>query len=115
MRELNITQTFFVSVLRHLHETPAGHITILNIAIGDISELDLLSIQTHWKELSKGTQAEQAEIHFHLIPAEVQCMGCFQKYHPLDKRILCPYCGSVGAKILTGEECYLESIETENE
>ncbi|HXD12380.1 MAG TPA: hydrogenase maturation nickel metallochaperone HypA [Anaerolineales bacterium] len=115
MRELNITQTFVASVLRHIHETPAGHVTTVNIAMGEISELDPLSIRSHWNNLIQGTQAEQAEIHFRLIPAEVQCMACFQKYHPLDKKILCPYCGSVGAKILTGEECYLESIETQNE
>ena len=115
MRELNIIQSFFASVLRHLHETSAGQVKILNIAIGEISELDPISIQTHWDELIKGTSAEQAEIHFRLIPAEVQCMGCFQKYHPLNKKILCPFCGTVGARILTGEECYLESIETENE
>jgi len=115
MRELNITQIFLASVIRRLQETRTEEITTLNIAIGEISELDPIAIRTHWNELTKGTPTEQAEIHFRLIPAEVQCMGCFQKYHPLDKKILCPYCGSVGAKILTGEECYLESIELENE
>jgi hydrogenase nickel incorporation protein HypA/HybF len=115
MRELDITQIFFARAIRRLRETPAEQITILHIAIGEISELDPISIQTHWDELIKGTSAEQAEIQFRLIPAEVQCMGCFQKYQPLNKKILCPYCGSVGAKILTGEECYLESIETKNE
>jgi len=87
MRELNITQTFFASVLRHLQEASAGQAKTLNIAIGEISELDPISIQTHWDELIKGTRAEQAEIHFRLIPAELQCMGCFQKYHPLNKKI----------------------------
>ena len=115
MRELNITQIFLAGVIRRLQEAHTGQVTAVNIAIGEISELDPISIRTHWNELIQGTQAEQAEIHFRLIPAQVQCMGCFQKYHPLDKQILCPYCGSVGAKILTGEECFLESIEMENE
>jgi Zn finger protein HypA/HybF involved in hydrogenase expression len=42
-------------------------------------------------------------------------MVCFQKYKPLEKEIFCPYCKSVGAKILAGEEFYLESFEEENE
>jgi Zn finger protein HypA/HybF involved in hydrogenase expression len=38
-------------------------------------------------------------------------MACFQKYHPEGGEIHCPYCGSFGAKILSGEEFILESIE----
>ena len=113
MRELNIALTFLAKVIQHINETHAKHAAVIHIAIGEISELDPASFQTHWKELSKGTPAEHAQLHFRLISAEVQCMACFQKYHPRDQKISCPYCGSVGAKILTGEECYLESIETE--
>lgn len=113
MREFVVTQTFLKKVLQHLHEDPANRAITIHIALGEMSELDPASLQTHWTELSKGTSAEPAQLHFRLITAEVQCMACFQKYHPLDKKISCPYCGSVGAKILTGEECSLESIETE--
>jgi Zn finger protein HypA/HybF involved in hydrogenase expression len=35
-------------------------------------------------------------------------MVCFLKYHPGDKETACPQCKSVGAKILSGEEFYLE-------
>jgi len=115
LRELNITQTFIDKVIRHVTETHSKRAIIIQIALGEISELDQTSIQTHWTTLSKGTSAEHAQLHLRLIVAEVQCMACFQKYHPSDKKISCPYCGSVGAKILTGEECYLESIETEYE
>ena len=115
LRELNITQTLLDKVNRQAHETNSQRITTIHLALGEISELDQTSIQTHGNELSKGTPAEHAQLHFRLIPAEVQCMACFQKYHPVNQKIVCPYCGSVGAKILTGEECILDSIETENE
>ena len=111
MYELNITRTFLDKVIRQLSEAHAKHVTAIHIALGEISELDQTAIQTHWVELSKSTPAEHAQLHFRLITAEVQCMACFQKYHPVDKKISCPYCRSVGAKILTGEECYVESIE----
>ena len=115
MRELNITQSFLAKVIRHINESHSKRATIIHIAIGEISELDQATLQNHWTELSKGTSAEHAHLQFRLIPAEVQCMACFQKYHPVNQKISCPYCGSVGAKILTGEECTLESIETEHE
>jgi hydrogenase nickel incorporation protein HypA/HybF len=115
MREFDIARIFLDKVLHHLSETHSKRATTLHLALGEISELDPASLQSHWTELSQGTPAEHAQLHFRLIPAEVQCMACFRKYHPVDKKISCPYCGSVGAKILTGEECYLESIETEHE
>jgi len=110
MRELQSTQTILKrSLLR------AGKAKIKNVylAIGEIAELNQSLIQQHWNELSKGTPAEQAALHFRLIKAEVQCMACFGKYHPVDGKIHCPHCGSYGAKVLAGEELALESIELE--
>ena len=111
MRELPSTQTILKKSLLQ-----AGTIKIKNVylALGEITELDQSLIQQHWNDLSKGTPAEQAELHFRLIKAEVQCMACFEKYHPVDGKIHCPHCGSYGAKVLSGEEFILESIELES-
>jgi len=110
MREFQSTQTILQkSLLR------AGNTKIKNIylALGEIAELNPSLIQQLWNDLSKGTSAEQAQLHFRLIQAEVQCMACFGKYHPVDGKIHCPNCGSYGAKVLSGEEFTLESIELE--
>lgn len=93
----------------------AGRIAGVHIVVGEISEIRRELFQADWAELSRNTPAEGAQIQFKTMAAEVQCMACFQKYHPEDGEIRCPYCGSFGAKILSGEEFYLESIETENE
>ena len=111
----DITQTFINKVIRQIYETQSTRVKNIHIALGELTDLDPASIQSHWNQLAKGTLAEHAQLHFRLIPAEVQCMACFSKYQPVDKKILCPYCGSFGAKILTGEECTLESIETEHD
>ena len=113
MRELQSAQTILEKSLLHLDGDK--HIKDVHIVIGEISELDQNLIQQHWSELSKGTPAEQAQLHFRLIKAEVQCMACFSKYSPADGKIHCPHCGSYGAKILAGEEFYLESIELDND
>lgn len=115
MRELEATKFVLNQALLQARQSKAKQITHLHLLLGEISELDQNSIQKNWKELSTGTPAESAQLHFRSITAEVQCMSCFQKYHPENGRFVCPYCGSVGAKILTGEEFSIESIETENE
>ena len=114
-RELQIIKSIFDKVMNQTREFSSTCIMHVHLVLGEISELDQDSIQEHWTELSKGTSLEQAQLHFRFIDAEAQCMSCFQKYHPKDQKILCPNCGSVGAKILSGEEFYLESIEADHE
>ena len=111
MRELESTQTL---LKRSLAQAGNAKITNIYLALGEIAELNPSLIQRHWHELSEGTPAEQAQLHFRLIQAEVQCMACFGKYHPVDGKIHCPNCGSYGAKVLSGEEFILESIELES-
>jgi len=109
MRELQSTQSILNKLLSQLQNSK--RIKNVTLALGEISELDQDLIRQHWIQFSKGTPAEQAQLHFRLIQAEVQCMACFSKYHPADGKIHCPYCGSYGAKVLSGEEFYLESME----
>lgn len=109
--ELEAAKSILAKALQRASESNTHQITKLHIAIGEIAELDRDLIQSHWREISKGTLAEQAQLHFRLITAEAQCMACFQKYHPEGGEIHCPYCGSFGAKILSGEEFTLEAIE----
>ncbi|HSB03077.1 MAG TPA: hydrogenase maturation nickel metallochaperone HypA [Anaerolineales bacterium] len=114
-RELAATQSILAKALLKARESDAKHIKTLQLALGEISELDQQSIQKHWSEISQGTPAEHAQLHFRFIEAEVQCMACFAKYHPLNGEIHCPHCGSYGAKVLSGEEFTLEAIELDHE
>jgi hydrogenase nickel incorporation protein HypA/HybF len=111
MREFPATLSILAKALLKARASNAKRIKAVHLAMGEIAELDQNAVQGHWEELSKGTPAEQAQLHFRLIPARVQCMACFSEYDPIDGKIHCPYCGSYGAKVLRGEEFYLESIE----
>jgi hydrogenase nickel incorporation protein HypA/HybF len=111
MREIETIRSILMQVLQRANSHP---VVDVNLVLGEIADISDATIRQHWVELSQGTLAEQARLHFRFINAEVQCMACFEKYHPLDKIIHCPYCGSYGAKILTGEEFRLESIELDH-
>ena len=114
MRQLYAIQSVLAKALLQARQSDK-RVRSLQIALGEIAELDPHLFQRQWEELSKGTPAERAQVHFRSIKAEVQCMACFEKYHPLDGKIHCPFCGSYGAKVLSGEEFHLESIEWEDE
>ena len=109
MHEFESTQRVLKKSLLQVRD--ATRIKTVHLLVGEVADLDQNLIQKYWRELSRDTLAEHAQLHFRLIKAEVQCMACFSKYQPLHGRIHCPYCGSYGAKILSGEEFDLESIE----
>ena len=99
------------NALAQIEESSARRVKEVRFALGEIAEVGQQAISSYWVEFSKGTPAESAQLRFRLITAEVQCMACFRKYHPEGGVIHCPHCGSFGAKILSGEEFYFESIE----
>ncbi len=112
MRERESTKVLFDQVIQ---KTSTARVRRIGIALGEICELDQNAVQQYWHELSKGTPLERAQLDFRLITAEVQCMACFKKYHPVGGTIHCANCGSFGAKILSGEEFYVEHIEMDDE
>lgn len=114
-REFAAIQSILAKALLQARASNARGIQRVQLALGELSELDQHSMQRHWDELSQGTSAERTRLDFRFIQAEVQCMACFAKYHPQNGEIHCPQCGSYGAKILAGEEFYLESIELADE
>jgi hydrogenase nickel incorporation protein HypA/HybF len=114
MRQLYTIQSILAKALLKARES-GKRVRSLQLVLGEIAEIDPRSVQEQWGELTKGTPAERAQLHFRFIKAEVQCMACFMKYHPLNGKIHCPYCGSYGAKVLAGEEFFLESIELDDD
>ena len=85
----------------------------IHLVIGELVDMTDESIQSNWYRTTIGTLAEGATLHARRVPAELQCMACFQKYHPDNVEFSCPRCGSVGAKVITGEEFSVESVDLE--
>ncbi|MBK6791782.1 MAG: hydrogenase maturation nickel metallochaperone HypA [Anaerolineales bacterium] len=80
----------------------------IKLAVGELL-LHEMKIEQEWKELTTSTPLENMKLNIRVIPAQQQCMWCFLVYHPGEKETICPQCRSVGAKILSGEEFYLEA------
>ena len=94
-----------------LRRTSGGRIKGIHLVIGELVNMTDESIWASWNNITKGTLAEGATLHIRRVPAELQCMACFQKYHPDSAEFSCPRCGSVGAKVITGEEFSVETVD----
>ncbi len=113
MHELYATQAILDKALEKAAEQSARRITNIYLVLGELSTYREDSVQFYWAEVCKDTVAAGAALHFRRVPAEMQCMACFTRYHPEDGEIVCPSCGGTGAKILQGEEFYMEALDVD--
>jgi hydrogenase nickel incorporation protein HypA/HybF len=100
------------SILNNVLQRASGQrITGIHIVVGELVNMADESIRAAWNTIAKGTPVEGATLHIIRVPAELQCMACFQKYHPDSTKFSCPRCGSVGAKVISGEEFSVETVD----
>ncbi|MCZ2126636.1 MAG: hydrogenase maturation nickel metallochaperone HypA [Anaerolineales bacterium] len=114
MHELPAAQALLKIALERAEKANAKQIVALYIVVGELSSMVDDSVQFYWETIAKDTIAEKATLRFRRVSAELQCMICFHKYRPSQSELICPQCGGVGAKIISGEEFFLEAIDVEN-
>jgi len=113
LHELPASQSILEIILRHAEQAHAKRVTDVYLVIGQLATLMDDSIQFYWDIIAEGTPAQGARLHFKRIPAQLQCMVCFEKYSPNVEEIRCPNCDSVGVKVIAGEEFFVEAIDVE--
>jgi Zn finger protein HypA/HybF involved in hydrogenase expression len=79
----------------------------VHFVVGELIHFNDLQITQQWNESPLG----QIPLTIRRVPVVQQCMTCFEKYQPVRAEVSCPRCGGVGAKIISGEEFYLESFD----
>ena len=110
MHELSVTQTILNVALEHADTREVKHV---NLLIGEFSDEREESIRFYWNELAKGTSAQDAQLHFQRVDAEMKCLACELIFHPDNEIFACPTCGSLRLKLLSGGDVRLESIDVE--
>jgi len=115
MHELAVTESMLEIALRHAQSARAQRITALYLVIGQLSSIVDDSVQFYWDIISQHTIAEGACLHFKRIPVELSCLDCHHQHSPSNSDFICPACGSLRQKVVSGEEFYLEAIDIEGE
>ena len=113
MHEMPITESILKIVLEHAEKENASEVKQIHIVIGDLASIVDDSIAFYWDIISKGTIAEQAQLFFRRIPAEMKCIDCGHTYSPAKHELLCPECGSAKVQVTKGTEFFLEAIDVE--
>jgi hydrogenase nickel incorporation protein HypA/HybF len=95
------------------NEAKASRITQINLVIGELSGIVDECVQFYFDFLSKDTIAAGAGLVFERKPTTLRCRQCEKVFTPRNHDWSCPDCHEIGIEIISGRECYMESIEVE--
>jgi hydrogenase nickel incorporation protein HypA/HybF len=113
MHEYSITESILSLALEKASEANAGKITRINLVVGELSGVVAECVQFYFDHISKDTAADGAGLSFETKPVSVRCHKCDNVFTPKDGNWSCPECHETGIDIISGRECYMESIEVE--
>lgn len=113
MHELAITQNILDIVLDEASAVQANRITKINLVIGELSGVVSDSVEFYFDFLSRDSVADKAVLDFKLVPSELHCRNCLTNFSPQNSLWVCPSCRNWSLEVVSGRDCYIESIEVE--
>jgi hydrogenase nickel incorporation protein HypA/HybF len=111
MHELSITQNILSIALEQAKAVSASKITKINLTIGELSGIVDECVQFYFELLSKDTIAAEATLSFDRPPTKLRCRNCNTTFSPDNLDWVCPNCRGQQIEIISGRECYVNSIE----
>ena len=114
MHELFATQAILDKALAKAADGNADRITDLHLVVGEISRATSTtrSSSTGTRSARVPSQKERGSI-FVMSRQNCSAWPASPSITRCEAEIRCPNCGSSGAKILAGEEFYLEALDVE--
>ena len=94
-----------------LAQCPEGRVVRLRVVVGEASGHDAHHIGLHFREASRGTAAEYAELEFLSEGLAARCAACGMEYRTEDLCLSCASCGETRLVITAGDRVYLAGVE----
>ena len=113
MHEFSITQSILSIALEKANAVKASRVSQINLVIGELSGIVDECVEFYFDFLSKDTIAAQASLSFHHPPTRLRCRNCATVFSPDNLDWVCPNCHEPKIEIISGRECYVESIEVD--
>jgi hydrogenase nickel incorporation protein HypA/HybF len=113
MHELSITQSIVSISLEQAEAAKARKITRINLTIGELTGIVDEFVKFYFDLLSKDTIAAKAELSFDRPTIRLRCRNCDSAFSPNGLYWVCPTCQEQKMEIISGQECYVSSIEVE--
>lgn len=116
MHELGVVRSIYDIVMDNAKAQHAGKVVSVNLVIGKVRNLERYWVQKYFDQCADGSIAEGAMVNIDYVPITFYCRDCGETYarsaHEIAHgHLQCPKCGASNAKMLTGGELLIKSIE----
>jgi hydrogenase nickel incorporation protein HypA/HybF len=111
MHEFSVTENILSLALEKAGQAGAEKITRIDLVLGEMSGVVGECVQFYFDVLSRDTIAAGAELAFEARPTRLRCRRCQAEFSPKDHDWNCPACREMSFDIVSGRECFMESIE----
>ena len=113
MHEASISESILSLALEKARDAGAQKITRVNLVLGELSGMVGECLQMYFEVLAQKTIADGAVLSFETKPTTLKCRKCAKVFLPPDHNWECPDCRESDVEIVSGRECYMESIEVD--
>lgn len=94
-------------------EAGKNKVTKIMVTVGESSGYSPESLLQYFKDVSRGTVCENADLDIRTVPAMLECPECKEVFPRKILHYNCPKCGEEGIPSKEGAEVVLEGVETE--
>jgi hydrogenase nickel incorporation protein HypA/HybF len=108
MHEVSITQEVVAVIAERLGDK---RVTVVRLEIGKLSGVVADAVRFCFDLVAEGTTVAGARLEIAEPPGRVLCRDCATEHEVDSLIILCPACGSAHAKVLSGNELRITSVE----
>jgi hydrogenase nickel incorporation protein HypA/HybF len=114
MHETAITEALADQVRAFLPDR--GRLSSVRVEIGALEHIQPEVMATVWEVITQETELAGSTLEFVSVPLRVACAACGAEYEPEDPAImLCPGCGAVRPRVLTGRGVRLLALDVEED
>lgn len=113
MHELSIATSILETVQTEARRRPNSHITKVGVRVGELSGVDVDSLQFGFDAIVKGTDFEPLTLAVESVPRVQRCPKCEHEFRMDDYDPQCPRCGEFATQCISGEELDIAYMEVD--
>ena len=112
MHEASLAEGIIKIALDAAKENHAAKISEVGVVIGEMSGVEVESLEFSFRLLTKGTAAESARLVVQRTSLVARCGECGNEIHLTEYNFFCPRCGGV-LEIISGREMQVRYVEAD--
>ena len=113
MNELALCQSIVSLVKERSYSRIFHRVKRIKLELGEFADIDKLTLQFCFEQVSPGTLVEGARLELIDIPGSAVCNSCQKIFLAREPQDDCFHCGMSDTRLLSGKELVIRELEVE--